>query len=195
MKKIFYFCIAVFLFGVIIGYLFLNKLSHEDKVSKEMNVSPQEILKTNSVEENSSNTVTVDSQEEKVSPRAVIAINKHYKGCNHTITNLIDVPTEMVNLTEEKIKELYPEWKIIDFNRNQVSLYKDFDGICNEHFVVKNNDGVITVYYLNEAKEEFLYEVTDISVEYLTDGDKDSLEKGIFIYGKNELNALLENFE
>ncbi|MBR3153277.1 MAG: BofC C-terminal domain-containing protein [Clostridia bacterium] len=194
MKRIFYFCIVVFLFGVIIGYLFLGKLASQDEVGKETKDTPQEWLK-NDVNTDGESVVSVEAQEIKISPQAVLIINKHFKGCNHTITNVISVPTEMVNLTEEKLIEAYPDWEVIDFSNRQVSIYKEFDGVCNEHYRVKESNGFVTVYYLDEGENEKLYDVTDISVEYLTEGDREKIKKGVNVYGKNELNALLENFE
>lgn len=195
MKRFFYYCIIVFLFGVIIGYLFLGKLADEDNVGKDDNIiNPQNLLKSENVSDKNS-TVSVEAQEEKISPQAVIIINKHYNDCNHTITNVIDVPVDMVNLTKEKLEIEFPDWEIIDFSSKQVSLYKEFDGVCNEHYSVRDNNGIITVYYLDDNNNEKLYEITDINIEYLTDGDKERIKNGINVYGKNELNALLEDFE
>ena len=76
-----------------------------------------------------------------------------------------------------------------------MSIYKEFEGECNEHYRVREENGFVTVYYLDEGKTEKIYDVTDISVEYLTEGDREKIKKGVNVYGKNELNALLENFE
>ena len=37
----------------------------------------------------------------------------------------------------------------------------------NKHYILKEEDGKICVYYINEKEEEVLYKVTDISTEYL----------------------------
>ncbi len=193
MKKIIYFFILVFLFGIGIGYIILNEIAKEDEFSKKNVVNPQNLLKTeNTVSEN---TVTVESQEIKISPQAVLVMNKYYKECNHTITSVVEIPVDMVNLTEEKLQNEYPDWEIISFNSKEVSIYKEFDGVCGQHFVVRENNGVITVYSLNEDEEESVYEITDINTRYLPDADKEKIQNGLVVYGKNELNALLEDFE
>ena len=53
----------------------------------------------------------------------------------------------------------------------------------------------INVYYINEKNEKILYKKTEISTEYLSKEDVEKLEEGIDIYGIEELNKLLEDFE
>lgn len=56
-------------------------------------------------------------------------------------------------------------------------------------------DGYIIIYNLNEDNERKLYEKTDIDVEYLTEEDREELNRGINVEGYSSLNALLENYE
>lgn len=65
----------------------------------------------------------------------------------------------------------------------------------NRSYIVKEKDGLVNVYYINEKKEEILYRATDISVKYLGEGDIENLKKGIVVIGIQELNKLLEDFE
>ena len=43
------------------------------------------------------------------------------------------------------------------------------------------------------GKEEF--EKTDISIEYLTETDKIDIEKGLKVYGKENLSQIIEDYE
>ena len=63
------------------------------------------------------------------------------------------------------------------------------------HFLVKDVNGYITIYYIDDLGEEILYKETDISTEYLSVTDLDDLEIGIEVIGYEELNKLIENFE
>lgn len=65
----------------------------------------------------------------------------------------------------------------------------------NKHYVVKERDGNICIYYINAKNEEILYKVTDISIEYLEKEDIESLKQGIDVYGLQKLNQLIEDFE
>lgn len=193
MKKffviLFTFIICLFLIFLIYKFSISNKendnlISINNKI--EENIT--EIVDENILEETS-------QEERKISYKATIILNKYYKDCNHTITSSVEVPYDMVNMSKEDIEKNYPGWRIVEFSENEVSLFKEFEGMCNEHYLVEIEDGYIVVYNLNEDNEKKLYEKTDIDVEYLTNEDREELSKGINVIGYSSLNALLENYE
>ena len=63
----------------------------------------------------------------------------------------------------------------------------------NRHYIIKEKDNLISIYYINENQEEILYRVTDISTEYLSEEDIESLRQGIDVYGMQNLNQLIED--
>lgn len=65
----------------------------------------------------------------------------------------------------------------------------------NRHYILKEKDDFINVYYINEDQEEVLYRVTDIGIEYLAEEDTEKLKQGIEVVGLQNLNQLLEDFE
>lgn len=65
----------------------------------------------------------------------------------------------------------------------------------NRHYILRAEDNIINIYYINENQEEILYRVTDISTEYLGEEDIKNLNKGIDVYGIQNLNQLIEDFE
>ena len=56
-------------------------------------------------------------------------------------------------------------------------------------------DGKVVVNLLNENGEENEFEKTDISIEYLTETDKIDIEKGLKVYGKENLSQIIEDYE
>ena len=60
---------------------------------------------------------------------------------------------------------------------------------------INNRLNNVKVIYINEKNEEILYRVTDISLEYLSNEDVESLKQGIDVYGIQNLNQLIEDFE
>ena len=72
---------------------------------------------------------------------------------------------------------------------------KQNKGECGEHYIVKDRDGQVVVYNIQEDGTEKEYEVTDITTEYLTDTDKVNMKNGIRVNGKQSLNQLIEDFE
>jgi len=68
--------------------------------------------------------------------------------------------------------------------------------MCGEHFKLKVEEGKIVIYQINKEGNQSIYEKTNISSEYLTKTDLISIENGgLDVYGKEELNKLIEDFE
>mgnify|MGYP004566482335 CR=1 FL=1 len=61
--------------------------------------------------------------------------------------------------------------------------------------MVKDNEGKVTIYKIQEDGSETKVEETDIYTEYLTETDKINMKNGIRANGKQELNQLIEDFE
>ena len=136
-----------------------------------------------------------NSTEEKISANAMLILKKYYKQCEHTINEYVEIPVELVNMTEKEVQAEYPEWELIGFTSNEVILYKEFDERCKEHFILKIENGKIVVYKILETGELELYAKTEIGTEYLTETDLINMQNGLEIYGKEQLNKILEDFE
>ena len=190
--------IIVVIGAVITGFIIYSQNSSEkeetivEEIAEEVNTSKNDEKK---VEINTTNTITTNSKEERISPNAFITFKETYKECGHTTSEFVEVPEEFVNLSKEELQERYGEWKIEKFTDTDIILSKEVEGSCNEHFLVKDVDGIVTVFKVldNGTKEE--YQVTDIATEYLTDTDKIEMEKGIKVNGKQNLNQLIEDYE
>ena len=141
------------------------------------------------------NTTEVSSTEEKVAANAILKLKKYYTKCDHTINEYVELPKELVNLTKEQVQEKYSDWEVIGFEKGKITLYKEFDDVCGEHFKLKIEDGKVVVYTVNNDGTETLYEKTNISSEYLTETDLINMQDGLEIYGKEELNQVIEDFE
>ena len=123
-------------------------------------------------------------------------VKKYFKQCDHTINEYVEMPQELVNLTKEEVQNKYNDWKVIGFEPNKVTLYKEFDDMCGEHFKLKVEEGKIVIYQINKEGNQSIYEKTNISSEYLTQTDLISIENGgLDVYGKEELNKIIEDFE
>jgi len=135
-----------------------------------------------------------NSSEERITPNSLMILKKYYTECGHIINEYIDIPADLINLNEEELKEKYPTWEIIGFSSGEITLYKEINESCNEHYILREKDGKINIYMKTEKGEE-LYEKTEISAEYLTETDLIEIKNGLEVYGKEELNKVLENFE
>ena len=186
--------IIIFIIAIFVGNYIYDSSNKEENTIKSENTSNSIV---NQVDYSVRNDITIntDSEEEKISPNATLILKKHYKECDHTIKEYAEIPEEFVNLTKSEIEKEYPEWEVEKFTPLDIILIKEEEGYCNEHFILKEEQGVITVYKIDKQGEESLYDTTGISVEYLTESDKLELKNGIKVYGKEELNSMLENYE
>lgn len=130
-----------------------------------------------------------------ISPNAIIIEKRYYKACDHLIKDVIDVPEELVNKTEADIKEKYAGWKIEGYSPTEIAVYKEFKGFCDEHYMIRENNGIISIYTVNQEGVEKLKENTEISTMYLPDEDLKELKSGIEIIGKTNLYSFLEDYE
>ena len=199
MKNITKITIASIISAIIIAvitYIIFNQNEDEEKIP-ESNTYTSELVEDECTEEyvEEQNTTTVTSTEEKVAANAILILKKYYVQCDHTINEYVELPQELVNMTKEEVQAHYPDWKVIGFEKGKVTLYKEFDDLCGEHFKLKVEDGKISVYITNKDGSESLYEKTNISSEYLTETDLINMQDGLEIYGKEELNQIIEDFE
>lgn len=184
---IFIMMLLIFLASIGIGYFYLNTREDQKKKSKS-----NEVLIGNI---NTNETVSTENLEEKVSPNSEITTTILYKKCGHEIVETKKVDKEIINLNKEELEKIYKEYTIETFSNGQISLYKEENKMCDEHFYIGESNGLICVYKLNEDGEEELYDSTNITVEYLPAEEKEKIDKKVEVIGKEELYKILENFE
>ena len=188
---------------VVIGAMFTAVIifepKKEDNFQKvETQVSQEEILDdcTDEYEGSSyENTIKANTQEEKTSPNCSLTIKTYYKKCAHTKSEYANLPQSFVNLTKNEIQQKYQEYDVESFASNAIVLCQEKEEECGEHYMVKDKDGMVTIYQILEDGTQREIETTGISTEYLTQTDKKHMENGIQVNGKQNLNQLLEDFE
>lgn len=180
--------IVIFLASMGIGYFYLNTRNDQKKSSK----TDENILEDNTV---TNEYIATETREEKVSPNATIITTIYYEKCGHTKTEENEVTKEVVNLNEDEFREHYDDWQINYFSDKEISLYKEVNETCDEHYIVGESDGMINIYRLNEDGEEELYETTNIYLEYLPKKDQEEIRNKIEVIGTKNLYLLLENYD
>ena len=100
-----------------------------------------------------------------------------------------------INKSEEDVERLYSDWKIEGYSPNEIVIYKEYDGICGDHYIVKEHNGVIGIYKLDSVGNEIFVEDTELQIQYLPEIDIIKLKEGITALGQAELNSVLEDFE
>ena len=192
--------ILLLLISIGTGYLLYSNIkSKAEKMYPEVSQVKQDIIEddcTAEAEEMLNNDIiSANSSTDKVSPNATLVIEKKYMGCNHITKSEVPIPTDAVNMTQEELGEEYTGWQVKEFSKDKLVIYKEFAGICDEHYLVTEKNGYLAIYILDKEENRTLKEVTDISLEYLSEFDLKEIRDGIKIEGKEQLNRLKEDFE
>lgn len=175
--------------GMLIRSIIIDKTSDsETKVLKEL--ADTELNNQNELE-----VITTSVAETKTSPNTIFIFKTYYKECEHTTLKKLDIPKQFINQTEEEIQSSYKDWKIEDFKNIEVTFSKQEEGICDQHYLIKENNGYIAIYSIDNNGKENLKETTEIVTSYLPDEDKIRLREGIKVIGQEELNTCLEDYE
>ena len=136
-----------------------------------------------------------NSSLKKVSPGAIFIFKTKYKKCGHTLKEAITATELDVNKNEKEIKDFYNNWELINFSNNEIVFEREVDAMCKEHYILRNKNNEIAVYYLDDNNGEIFYKNTGITTQYLPEEDKKNLEKGIQVIGQENLNKTLEDYE
>lgn len=187
MKK---YVIIVVVIGIILGFLtglYLYKVNQmKDNKSGQVNQDENNVIEK-IANENIDNSVSANNEEEKVSPNCVLILKVYYTKCEHLIQNKKNIEEAEVNMTEQELKEKFRDWEVQRFTPTEIVLYKEIDEFCDEHYLLKEKDGYIAVYKLDEEDKPTLIETTEISTEYLAEQDLKEIKNGIKIFSKSEL--------
>lgn len=185
--------IIIFAILVTIGVI-IYKNANSNLEQKEANY-----IQTNHIEENLVNSnielVTTTSEDEKVSPNCLFIFKVYYKECEHITIEKETASEVMVNKTREDLESIYKDWNIVTFRNDEVLFYKEEEGICKEHYILKELEGCIAIYSLDEEEKETLKEKTAIITTYLPEEDLNRLKEGIRVDGTDKLNKALEDYE
>lgn len=190
--KIFFITLFTILLIIVTVAVVYQNIKYDELAKSEEKVEDECIYEEIS---NDINEIEVSYAETKVSPNASLTIKRYYKKCGHITSEYKNVTEDMVNKTKEEVQKLYPEFKIEEFSENNIIISKEEDERCDEHFIVKNENNNVIIYKETENGAEELYQNTGISTEYLPETDQINLKDGIKVFGIENLNALIEDFE
>ena len=199
MKK--YTIIVIITIGIILGFLTgiyvyrINKISNEQKMYTAEKVEDECTALSGLEYEEIASLVTTNSDEEKTSPNCTIILKVYHESCKHLIETRQSIEEADVNMTEEELKQRFSNWEVQRFTPTEIVLYKEVDEFCDEHYLLKEEDGYITIYKLDENENPTFFNTTEISTQYLAEEDLEQIRNGIKVYTDKELNKTLEDFE
>lgn len=187
---IFFFSLTLFLISFIFGYQLMSR-----------KLNPKDISKVNEKGTDMSNHLGLEilSEESRISPNTFIEERIHYTSCDHVITKMNVVENELVNMTRneftEYIGENYPTKRLISYSANKITLGITKNHLCENHYIIGEEKGLIAIFRIGENGERILENVfTDNPISLLMELDQQKLIEGIVVDSEEELSEILENF-
>ena len=196
MRKKYYIVIVCLVISLILlGSIMAIYMNKKENVKDDKFVLNEELVKIE--EENIlKNTIQTSANQEKISPNSILIEKQYFKGCDHIIKNVKDMPEQFINLTRQELEEkISNKWKIEKFSKEEIVIYKEEEGFCKQHYLIKENNGVLGIYMIDEDGKITLKENTEIQTQYLTQIDLKRVKQGIEAVGDMELYTILEDFE
>ncbi len=165
---------------------------NDNKVSK---AQVEQATKFNEINNKKTNIVATVSTKEKSSPDAKIIFETYYNKCGHSNTETKKIDSSEVNKAQDYFENKYKEWKIKSFSAKEIRFYKEVNEICDKHYIIHENGGIVAIYTLDADGNETLKKNTEISTKYLPEEDLELLKNGIKAFGDKELEEKLSDFE
>lgn len=117
-----------------------------------------------------------------------------YRGCGDTVTETSSPPQEMLGLSLDDLRQLYPDWTIASFEKGRAQLTRSVDGLCPDmerYRYVRLEADRINVY-LGRPPRLMYKEFFTIDPEALRQADRERLEAGVIVEGDEGVAELLE---
>ena len=166
MKKTIWIIIFLSL-AIVIGFFVGKYLYNLEENKAELKNDIQNISYNNLV--NNTNTLKIETSvsEEKISINTEVVEEIYYIQCDHLLKYTKKDIKNLINMTKEQLAKKYPDWEIKEFSIDKVVLYKEEADYCEEHYLVKDVDGLVTIYAMdNEDEIRELVKVTEIETKY-----------------------------
>lgn len=183
---IFGFCVVFFIMSFYLGYQLMD-MAIDDKhiVEEEKHIGNEDI--------------EIVREENMVSPNTFIEERIHYKECGHLVNKVQLAEEEVVNLRrdeyEEYLNTTYSNLRLISFSNVKVVLYGERNHLCQEHYIVGENNGYIAIFNIDENGDKILFKsFTDYPLSILLEMDQVKLREGIVVDSEEELSEIMENF-
>jgi len=177
----------------LIGYYLFKIGNIENEQQQNLLLAENYDIYTNNAEYIS---VKANNSEQKITPNTTIIKKVYYIDCEHIKQESEEVNEKLINMNESQFQAEYIGWEIQKFTSNEVVIYKEVYDYCNEHYLIKEENGKIVVYKIDKYDREIeKIRETEIETKYLTEADLENIKQGVKVYSKKELNKALEDFE
>lgn len=188
---IFFFSLTLFLLSFIFGYQLMSK-----KINPKNNISQ---INQDEIDIHHNSELEILKEETIITPSTFIEERIHYTACDHITTKVILAKDEFVNMSKKEyaayLENNYPSYKLISFSSSKVTIGITKNHLCENHYVVGEENGIIAIFGIGEHGEKILEKIfTDYPISLLMEIDQQKIIEGIIVDSEDELSEILENF-
>lgn len=188
---IFLFSLTLFLISFILGYQLMSK-----RINPQNNISQ---INQDEIDIHHNSDLEILKEETLITPSTFIEERIHYTTCDHVTTKVTLVENEFVNMTKKEYAEYlennYPSYKLIAFSSSKVTVGITKKHLCENHYIVGEENGIIAIFRIGENGEKILDKVfTDYPISLLMEIDQQKIIEGIVVDSEDELSEILEYF-
>lgn len=189
-SAVYFMACMIAIFGFAFGYLYTSGKIKTYKVSE---IGSYEAVKT---EQNGMQEAEVKnvSNQKAITDDAIFIRKSRYNVCGHTITESGTVTKDISSLTEMQFRTAYSDWNVEKFSPDEIVVSRELNEKCPNHYVIKEREGMVAVYYQKPENGVLLKEITNIPIMNLPNEDQKRLKKGIEVNSNQALAELLEDF-
>ncbi len=186
-KKILIFSSALFVLSFIFGYYIMD-----GKFKEQNSIVVEE-------KDDGTNHMEILREENRITPNTFIEERIHYKECGHLVSKVALADEEYVNMTRDDLNEFIfaneANLQLISFSSVKVVLWGEKNHLCEEHYVIGEEDGNIAIFKIDENGNRILEkEFKEYPINVLLDLDQNKLKEGIVVDSEEELSNILENY-
>lgn len=165
--------------------------NNEDSSDIEKDVSKLAVVEN---EDNRNNEAEEGIKE--ILPNTEIVFNRSYKLCKDVISEKRKPYIGEIGTKEDELQSLFPGWTIEKFTEEQLILSKQIDNYCSNHYILKEQGGLVTIYAPLEEDEGLeVIKYTTVKVNSLPPALQQEIEKGVAVESIEQIEYLIESWQ
>ncbi|MDR3240470.1 MAG: BofC C-terminal domain-containing protein [Clostridiales bacterium] len=118
----------------------------------------------------------------------------YYQGDNRIETSEEEAPYFLLNMTQEKLREQFEDWQIVEFTDTQVVMRKNVPGASAHSYILGVKDNYVAVFRQTSAGAINLKEITSMPIQALSPDEQQKLRDGIKVADDEHLAKVLEDY-
>ncbi|MDF2547089.1 MAG: hypothetical protein K0R93_1987 [Anaerosolibacter sp.] len=207
-------CFSLLLLGFIYGYITndneppIKPNPNKGTIAETPKNSTEESQNQNNIENPLETTPNLEEDpdlnvEETVNDNLVtedtkLVFKTYYEKSRDTLTKEEKVPIVLIGEPLKNLQEYvasnYTGWSIRGISKDFIELYRVRETLSPNHYIVKEKNGFIAIFQIDETGNSILIDQTEIPIFGLGEIDQKKLKDGIPVKNLENVNQILEDY-